>query len=182
MGTINQYPRVKLIIGFIFNKQVYFVASKGILEKKFGRIDFESKAHPFIHTNYYQKELGDNLQRVFVSFKPLIKPENLPKIKIFTNRLEQKLSKENKRQINIDPGYLSLSKLILATTKDHKHRIYLSNNIIGEVTLFYQKGSFNTWDWTYPDYKTDAYIQIFNQIRKIYVQQINLSKHIRNDY
>lgn len=173
MGKIKKCASVKLIIGFIFNNQDYFISAKSILKKKFGRIDFESQILPFTHTDYYKKEFGEALKRSFISFKQLIKPEDLPKIKIITNKIEQRLSRENKRQVNIDPGYLNLSKLILSTTKDYSHRMYLSNGIFGEVTLYFRNGTYTPWDWTYPDYKTDAYIQIFNQIRKIYTQQIN---------
>jgi hypothetical protein len=172
MGKIRKRTPVKLITGFIFKNQEYIIRTKKELQKKFGKIDFESQALPFIHTDYYNKEFGADLKRSFISFKRLINPENLPQIKIFTNKVEHKLSLGNKRRVNIDPGYLDLSKLILATTKDYKHRIYLNKGIFAEVTLFYQNGSFTPWDWTYPDYKSDTYIQIFNEIRKIYIQQI----------
>lgn len=172
MGRIKKHALVKLIVGFIFNSHDHFIVAKDILEKKFGKIDFESQVLPFVHTDYYKKEFGEDLKRKFVSFRQLVTAESLPKIKIFTNRIEHKLSKENKRQVNIDPGYIDLSKLILVTTKDYKHRIYLNNGIFAEVTIFYKNGTFIAWDWTYPDYKTDEYITIFNRIRQIYAQQI----------
>ena len=172
MGKIKACDPVKLIIGFIFNKQVCFTAAKNILEKKFGKIDFESQILPFNLTDYYKKEFGNNLKRSFVSFSRLINPEDLPKIKIATNKIEERLSVKNKRRINIDPGYLELSKLVLATTKDYSHRIYLGGGIYGEVTLYYCNATFTAWEWTYPDYKTDTYIQIFNQIRATYAKQI----------
>lgn len=172
MGKRKKHTAVKLIIGFIFNNPDYFIRAKENLENNFGKIDFESQILPFVHTSYYQKEFGENLKRKFISFRKLINPEGLPKIKILTNRIEQKLSPENKRRVNIDPGYINLSKLILATTKDYKHRIYLKKGIFAEVTLFYQNKTFNPWAWTYPDYKTPEYIAIFNQIRQIYAQQI----------
>ena len=70
--------------------------------------------------------------------------------------------------MNIDPGYLTLSKVVLLTTKDYTHRIYLAGGIYAEVTLRYKSGTFNPWDWTYPDYKTPEYVNIFNHIRDIY--------------
>jgi len=77
-----------------------------------------------------------------------------------------------KRRINIDPGFLSLGKLILATTKDQCHRVYLGRGIFAEVTLFYKRKTFNPWPWTYLDYKSQEYIDIFNSIRAIYQKQI----------
>jgi len=163
---------VKLFIGFIFAREEVYLKTKRILEKKFGQSDFESQILPFNHTRYYEKEFGSNLKRRFLSFKKLIKAERLAQIKIITNGIEAKLSHQGRRQINIDPGILSLGKIILATTKDYKHRIYLTSGIYAEVTLYYQNRSFRPWEWTYPDYKTPAYTHIFNTIREIYFQQI----------
>lgn len=163
---------VKLIMGFIFKDEQIFNRTKIILKRRFGVIDFESQTLPFIHTNYYEKEFGQDLKRKFVSFKKLIAPTNLTKIKIITNQIEKKLSKDTRRRINIDPAYLDLGKLILASTKDYKHRIYLNKGIYAEVTLFYENQTFRYWDWTYPDYKTAEYITIFNRIRELYAQQI----------
>jgi len=176
MGKSREYLPVKLIAGFIFSDDDYFLAAVKILERKFGKTDFQSEALPFIYTDYYKQELGEGLKRSFIGFRRLIRPEHLPGIKIFTNKLEQRLSREKKRRINIDPGYLDHSKLILATTKDYSHRIYLNRGIFAEVTLFFQHRTFTPRDWTYPDYKTDAYIKIFNQIREIYDRQINQRK------
>ena len=163
---------VKLIIGFIFKEEGVCNKAKIFLERRFGKIDFESQTLPFIHTNYYEKEFGKDLKRRFVSFKKLISPLSLPKIKITTNKIEKKLSRGLNRLINIDPGYLDSSKLILASTKDYRHRIFLNKGIYAEVTLFYQNKAFKPWEWTYPDYKTPEYIAIFNQIREIYAKQV----------
>lgn len=168
MGKIKKYQLVKLIIGFIFKEEGALKKAKALLEKQFGRIDFESQTLPFYHTRYYEKEFGKDLKKKFISFKKLISPIHLPKIKIITNKLENNLSCGINRTINIDPGYLDLSKLILASTKDYKHRIYLDKGIFSEVTLFYENKSFRPWEWTYPDYRTDEYIAIFNKIRDIY--------------
>lgn len=146
--------------------------AKNILRKGFGKIDYESQALAFRHTDYYETEFGKNLKRKFISFQKLIQPQNLAKIKIATNIIEKKLSRNGLRSINIDPGYLNMAKLILASTKDYKHRIYLDKGIYVETTLFYQNKSFHFWEWTYPDYKSADYIRIFNQIREIYAKQI----------
>ena len=172
MGRIRPYRLVKLIVGFIFSNETHLLKARRVLEKKFGGVDFESTALSFTHTNYYEKELGKDLKRKFISFKELISPSSLPKIKIFTNKIEKKLSQQSKRQVNIDPGYIELSKLILASTKDYKHRIYLDRGIFAEITLFYQDKTFKAGEWTYPDYRTQDYIWFFNQIREIYREQI----------
>jgi hypothetical protein len=172
MGTIKKHFPVKLVIGLIFKDNKIYVKAKSLLERKFGPIDFESQTLDFSHTDYYEKEFGKGLKRAFVSFKKLISPDQLPAVKTITNHFEARLSRNTLRRINIDPGYLELSKFVLATTKDYKHRIYLRTGIYAEITLFYRRGSFCPWEWTYPDYRTDAYIKIFNKIRQIYVEQI----------
>ncbi len=165
MGKICQHESVKLIIGLI-GKENLFDKVKASLLIKFGRIDFESVVLEFTYTDYYNKEMGLDLKRQFLSFERLISPEDLPDIKQYTNLLESTLCSDyEKRSVNIDPGYLSLSKLVLATTKDHQHRIYLTKGIFAEVTLRFRGKTFRPWDWTYPDYCSKEYISIFNQMR-----------------
>jgi len=172
MGKAERHQPVKLITGFIFKEEPILKQAKIILKNKFGVIDYESPVLEFTHTDYYEKEFGAYLKRAFVSFKKLIPPESISRIKIITNRIEEKLSHQGRRMVNIDPGYLDLSKLVLATTKDYSHRIYLSEGIYAEVTLYYRDKGFKPFAWTYPDYKTAEYATIFNQIRQIYYEQI----------
>ena len=172
MGQIKKHHPVKLFAGFIFSNDPALVRAELILKQKFGKIDFSSAILPFTHTSYYEKELGADLKRKFVSFQRLINPQQLSRVKIITNKIEKNLSGENGRLINIDPGYLNLSKLVLASTKDYSHRIYLNNGIYAEVTLLYRDGGFYFLEWTYPDYKSAEYTDIFIQIRKIYASQI----------
>ena len=127
MGKISKHESVKLIVGLIGRKSSLDKV-KTKLSRKFGKIDFESKILDFVFTRYYNQEMGTDLKRQFLSFKELISPTAIPDIKIFTNKLEKNFfSAHNKRVLNIDPGYLSLAKLVLATTKDHQHRIYLDH-------------------------------------------------------
>lgn len=172
MGSLKKYPPVKLIFGLIFKEDKIYEKVRLILKKYFGRIDFESITLPFIYTDYYEKELGKDLKRRFISMHKLINPARLYNIKILTNRLEKKFSIGNSRLINIDPGYLDLTKLILASTKDFSHRLYLNKGVFAELTLFFKNKTFQILDWTYPDYRTSEYISIFKQIREIYAQQI----------
>lgn len=172
MGKIGKPPLVKLISGLIFKETGILKKAESDLKKLYGRIDYNSPVLDFNYTDYYAKEFGKNLKRKFISFEKLIIPGRLSKIKIATNKIEEKFSKDNSRRVNIDPGYLDLAKLILATTKDYNHRIYLALGIYAEVTLCYQGNTFRPWNWTYRDYQSREYIAIFNQIREIYNLQI----------
>ena len=167
MGIIKRPGRVKLVAGLLFNDPDRYNAAKKALTKVFGRIDFESGSLDFVHTSYYNEEMGPGLKRRFLSFERLCDLNNICAVKVRTNALEKRYAKEGRRTINIDPGYLDLSKLVLFSTKDYSHRIYLGKGIFAEVTLFYQGNNFNPWPWTYPDYKSKEYLDIFRTIRKL---------------
>lgn len=174
MGKPRPPEKVKLIVGLISNDIRAFDKIKSMLEKKLhNTVDFESPLLDFTHTDYYNEEMGFNLKRKFLSFKRKAPLENIEKVKLVTNAIENKMSINGKRTINIDPGYLDLSKLILFSTKDYSHRIYISRGIFAEVTLYYKDKKFNPWPWTYPDYKTKDYISVFDSIREIYKKQIS---------
>jgi hypothetical protein len=173
MGFPTKPNPVKLFVGAIFQEETHFEKAYAALSKKFGPLDFKSALLDFNQTNYYEKEMGEGLKRQFFSFKRLVPPEKLVVIKLTTNALEKKLSFKNaKRTINLDPGYISLSKVVLATTKSFSHRIYIGRGIYEEITLIFQKGSFNPTIFTYPDFRTDEYIQIFNNLRQNYYKTI----------
>ncbi len=171
MGSIVKILPVRLIIGMIFADSDLCIEAEKALKRKFGEIDFESKIMNFNHTDYYEKEMGRDLRRKFISFKKLIKPDKLANIKRFTNSLESRFSVNGGRRVNLDPGYLDANKLILATTKDWGHRIYLRYGIYAEVTLHFQNNTFQSWEWTYPDYRIKEYTDIFNQLRKQYLEK-----------
>jgi hypothetical protein len=115
--------------------------------------------------------MGSPLFRQFYLYTPPFNRERLPDVKLLTNRLEQEAAGQLdlgvERPLNLDPGYLSPSKLVLASTKDHAHRVYLRDGIYAEVTLYYQKKSYRSWPWTFPDYASETYIRIFNEARKV---------------
>ena len=177
MGEIKKHPPVKLIVGMIAVDASLFAPVEESLFQKFGSIDFRSDVIPFDYTDYYIKEMGADLTRKFVSFEKLIKPEEIVEIKYSTNDLEKEFLYPNteRRRINIDPGYVSAAKLVLASTKDHIHRIYLGDGIYAETTLRMENRTFQSWQWTYPDYRSEKYIEIFNEIRRIYMEQLRAS-------
>ena len=166
MGKAKKPKKVNLVIGMLAKDKKLFDKAEEFFIKDFGPIDYKSPVLLFNYTDYYKKEMGGNLKRVFISFEKLIPPEQISKIKLLTNSVEEKLAKNNKRRINLDPGYISDAKLILATTKDYFHRIYLNLGIYAEVTLRWRRGGFEPFEWTYPDYQSKEYIDIFNTIRK----------------
>lgn len=176
MGEIKRILPEKLVIAFIYKEEEIYDKTKKILMNKFGDIDFESKEIKFTYTDYYNEEIGNALIRRFISFEKLTDPGDLSLIKVRTNSIEKQfLYKDtNKRRVNIDPGILSLGKFILATTKNYSHRIYIGNGIFAEVTLKYENKGFVAFNWTYPDYNTQEYKKILENIRDIYKEQIKI--------
>lgn len=171
MAQATTPVRSKLFIGILTASEDSLWLAEKYLVKKYGIIDFKTSNIPFIHTNYYNS-IGNELSKVIVSFKKLIKREKIAEIKLYTNKLEKKISGNNKRKINIDPGYLTLSNVFLASCKDYFHRVYLSKGVYIENELKFMNKRYEAWEWTYPDYLKQEYLDFFYSIRKIYYKQI----------
>jgi len=170
MGQPRLARNVKLFVAVTFNNKQLYELIKSILKERFGEVDTLSAIYEFTYTQYYAKEMGINLQKQILGFEKLIRPENLLDIKLITNEVEQQFSQENKRQVNIDPGYLSAAKVVLATTKNFDHRIYLGKGIYGDVHLRYRGNKFIMNEWTYPDYRDMIVIDFFARLRKKYMK------------
>lgn len=150
-----------------------FLSAKEALTRYYGEILEATESTHFSHSSYYSEEMGENLLRCFIGFKDFISPSKLASIKKNTNLLEESFSIDNKRTINIDPGYLDLPKVVLASTKDFSHRIYLGEEIFAEVTLHWrQKRGFVDLPWTYPDYKSVYAKEFFGKLRDYYVSTL----------
>ena len=176
MGEARPSLPVKLICGVLAGRGEWLDAACPLLERELGPIDLSSETWPFDFTDYYEKEMGPGLLRRFYSFRELMNPEHLVDVKHATNRLEKvlsgKLSGGPPRPVNLDPGYVCGSKLVLASTKDYSHRIYLRAGIFAEVTLRWRSGKFEPLEWTYPDYRTERYLECFSRVRGIYMEQL----------
>src|SRR5215475_844350 len=179
MGTIRPFAPVKLFIGVLVANSKFIPQVGERLTAAYGAIDHRSDVIPFDFTDYYQAEMGDLVDRVFFSFERLIEADKLPEIKRQTNQLEDKLAphlrppnKGVKRPVNLDPGYIEQAKVILASTKNFYHRIYLGGGIFGEVTMHFRNNTYQFFPWTYPDYQSKDYQEFFLRVRQIYRSQL----------
>jgi len=163
---------VKLIVGVLFQRKVNLSAIEARLADAFGPIDFKSDTFDFTFTDYYAAEMGNDLRKQFYSFGRLIAPDSLADVKNAAIAIESDFADKGKRIVNIDPGYIEESKLVLASTKNFSHRIYLRDNIWAEVTLRYVRGKFISHDWTYPDYSQALAIEFLDRVREIYRGQL----------
>jgi hypothetical protein len=125
-----------------------------------------------VQTTYYEREMGRGLTRAYLGFDSLRSMSDLAAVKHTTNQLETQWAVGERRQVNLDPGYLDHAKVVLATTKDYSHRLYLGGGMYAEVTLQYRNKSYQPWDWTYPDYRQPAALDFFNQLREVYKMQL----------
>ncbi len=173
MGEAKKPLPVKLIMPMFSRDEALLDGAKEMLSAHLGPTDYKSRHLLFDHTTYYEEEMGSGLKRQFLSFEKLIDPGAIASIKTLTNELEEQWSRDGRRRINLDPGYVAAAKLVLATTKNHGHRIYLHQGIYAEVTLIYREGDFRPLPWTYPDYRTEAYREIMRAIREIYMAQLD---------
>ncbi len=157
--------KAKLICGIISSKHI-LSRTEELLRGEFGQIDGASVAFPFDFTDYYDEEMGKDLWRKWVSFEKPISQDDITRMKLTTIRLEKSLARDDgSRTANLDPGYLTSSKVVLATTKDYSHRLYLGQGIFAEVALIYERGGFRPLDWTYPDYRRDDSLRFFKETR-----------------
>ncbi len=142
------------------------------LNEVVGRVDLRSAIFAFDHTHYYEKEMGPGLSKQFVSFRHLHRRDLLVELKLKCMEAEEMQMKPTGRALNLDPAYMELPKLVVASHKNFAHRIYLSRGVFGDVQLVYRDSGFIANEWTYPDYKSEAAITFFESARKVYAKQL----------
>jgi len=174
-----------LFIGVLGKEQGDFEEAKSFLLERWGPMVMEWGPHPFSsYTDYYHQEMGSPLFRWFVAFEGLISPESLVRIKNETRSLEAEyllrpgLSPPCRR-VNLDPGTLQMPRIVLASGKDHAHRLYLGEGIYGELTLLYEKKRWKSLPWTYPDYRSEAYHGFLSSLREYHRFALRSLKEVR---
>lgn len=183
MGIVRHIEPVKLFVGVLFGhaQQDMLSQARDQMVESFGPIDAEAGPWAFDQTDYYADEMGAQLDKVLWSFERMIDPGELPDVKLVSNAAERELARmvvsseggtQVARQVNLDPGYITLSQVVLATTKAYSHRIYVGRGMYAEVTLHYEKGRYRAWPWTYPDYADGRYDNFWLEMRDIYHRQL----------
>ncbi|MEW5744350.1 MAG: DUF4416 family protein [Nitrospirota bacterium] len=152
-----------LVIGALFADEEAYLEAVPLLEKTFGEVIMESPLIPWDFSSHYEEELGSPICRRFLFFKDLIDQGELSSAKLKTCAIENTISLNGKRTVNLDPGYLTVAKLVLASTKDYAHRIYIGKGVFAEVTLAYNKSKrcYLPLPNTYNDFKDRRYTRLF---------------------
>jgi hypothetical protein len=176
MAEIRTPLPAKLFVGVLTSIPEVVARARQRLVPLFGPVDAQSESFPFDLTNYYDEEMGKPISRCFFSFSELIQASAISEIKVKTNDLESVFASEFpsvKLPINLDPGYVEQSKLVLASTKNFYHRILVAGGIYAEVTLHFKDGQWHSFPWTFPDFKTGRYHRFFSSMRDIYRRQLS---------
>ncbi len=168
MSRRSEFKAVKYFCGLIFRQARDGDQAMRLLEEIMSDIDCRSEAIPFALTDYYRQEMGEPLFRRFVSFREWLAPEELPRIKIALIGLEERLAVAGKRTVNLDPGYISEANVIIATAKNHYHRVMLSDGIYAHLEYVLKDGRIQFLPWTYPDFKTEAYLGFFERLHELF--------------
>jgi hypothetical protein len=171
MGMPKEPEPVKLFLAITFRREEHLLRCLPEVEAEFGPIDIRGKAFVFDHTRYYEREMGSPLAKQFVAFERLVSPGWLADAKLATNRIEDRFRVDGRRTVNLDPGYVDAARIVLATTKDFGHRVYLRNGIYADVHLRFQGGDVQYNPWTYPDYKIAEVRDFFLQVRAMWLKQ-----------
>jgi len=162
---------VKFIVGILYSDEELLKKALSLLEKRFGKIDFISSPFDFTISDYYIPEMGSPIFRKFVSFEELIHPKDIANIKIDANKIEDHLASKGQRRVNLDPGYMDFDKVVLASAKYNGNKIYLDHGIWADMTLHYEKGKYNPYPWSFPDFKQGLYNNVFLEIRTRFKKQ-----------
>jgi hypothetical protein len=180
MWTLEKPKPVKLLIGILAADDIALKAALEACITEFGKADLTSEIFPFDKTEYYKDQSGPDIVRQFVTIKELIEPGRLAQIKHETNRIEQELAQSLEgpypRPVNLDPGYMEPSKLVLASTKNFSHRIYIGDNMYAEITLRFDKGKWVDYFHTFPDFKDNRYHEFLSEVRERLVGQLRQLK------
>ncbi len=176
MGFPREPSPVKLFVALLCNDSTLVAHIERNLVVHFEAMDAASELLPWNVTGYYTAEMGAGLVRKFVSFDRLVEPSRLAEIKLCTQDLEAEYRWRNGdqegRKVNLDPGYLEANKVVLASTKNAAHRVYLKAGVYGEAALWFHRGSFEPFPYTYPDYRWPETLCFFRALRSRYLQQL----------
>ena len=187
MGEFRNPQLVTPIVAILAGSREYVDMAKPALEQLLGPVEFESPSYPFNKTEYYDASMGTGLMRLFFSFKRLADPGPLAEWKHSTNRIEQEIKQQiqapNKpvRPINLDVGYVSGAKLVLASTKDFSHRIYLRDGIFAEITMGFRGDHWVSHQFTFPDFKSGMYDAFLKKVRDHHLRRQKEHKRMNSE-
>ncbi len=193
MGEAHEPQAVNLVCPMLAGRAEWLDAAMERIEAAFGPADLVSETWPWPFSRYYEAEMGGPLLRRICSLRDLVAPDAIIDVKLETNKLENELAAAlapevparpaaPARPVNLDPGYVALSKMVLATTKDYAHRLYLGRGIYAEVTLRWRHDGFEPCEWTYRDYASEEYRAFFGRVRAVYAEKLRAEQRRETEH
>jgi Domain of unknown function (DUF4416) len=167
MERVKRREDAILFVGSLFSSEDIFASVQQALTGIFGAVLFKGPALPWNFSGYYNDELQPPILRNFLFFETIIDPPCLVDAKLAALEMERKFSDKGRRLINLDPGYLTLAKVVLASKKNYSHRINLGKGVFAELELFFRNGRFNPMPYTYNDYRDKQFLDIFTWAREL---------------
>ena len=176
MGQIQTPRPVTPFVALLFGNEEHYPELRGQLEQTFGPLELESPLFSFTFTDYYRPGMGPDLKRRLLTFARLADPAELAAWKLAANALEARWAATAPpagpaRPVNIDPGYITSAKLVLASTKDFAHRVYLRDGIFAEITLSYRGGAWVSHPHTFPDFRSGLYDAFLVRAREAHMRR-----------
>jgi len=182
LGVIHPHPPVKLICGVLRHPDQPVQAIHLAIEQRWGPIAEQTVWFDFSHTQYYKKEMGDGLKKQYLSIESLVAVDRMPAIKMESNNAENQFSKEGRRRANIDPGYMADAKVLMVTTKNLAHRVYIGQNLFVDLQLIYKKDSYYPTPWAFADIREPVVIRFFNTVREGYQRQLRATTEFEGGF
>ncbi|RKZ34751.1 hypothetical protein DRQ33_01445 [bacterium] len=166
---------VQFFVGVIISEMELWDNISRAISSNWGEIEFSSEKVDFDQfTQYYQSEMGTGLTRFWFALEGIRFPDDLIRIKWSCTAIENSLTQDKNRRVNLDPGYITEAKVILASFKDFAHRIYLTEGVYADMQLIWRDGKFIPREWTFADYRSDIAQKFFTRLRETYRRKLKL--------
>lgn len=165
-------PRAVFVVGILAQPDRDVARPLQLMDDQFGPRYLDAEPYDFDFTDYYHEEHGAPLSRRWSVYESLFDPEQLPSRKRTAMSIEDRFTDgDENRYFNVDVGYVTGSSFVLASRKNHSHRIYLGQGIYGEVTLRYEQGEWREGPHTYPEFSSPGQVEWLDDAREWWLSQ-----------
>lgn len=172
MAEIKPPLPVKYFIAALYSDAQVLDRAVAIIQKEWGDVDYRSADFPFDVTDYYVAEMGAGINRKIITIKSLYSPTLIVDMKLRCNEIELELARDGNRLVNLDAGYLDHNKILLASAKEAGQKVYIDKGIYADLAGRYKSGKYQSFEWSFPDFKDGRYDKELLLIRKTYMRQL----------
>jgi hypothetical protein len=158
-------PLVLPIVGWLSADPELAKKALEMLWPILGPVAKRGPVRPFDWTDYYEKEHGGGLVRQYVAFGELVEPTDLVQLKHETAKIEKRFAEGTDRKVNLDPGYLDINKLVLASWKEGLYKLYVGRGVWADPVAHYYEKGFHPPEWTFPDIRSGEHFEFFRWAR-----------------